>query len=100
MPLEEKENTIRARVRLPENFIQDSFRTIDIKKDDKLIGIKAVVGKLKDGDGSMIIQSYIFDKTEYNWTMQKVKIWLKENNITVKSYTIKNINFNRLNLIE
>jgi len=51
--------SIRIRQRNPGDFDQKSFRTIDI---DKKKGIKAVVGKLKGGTGSMTVQTLIFPK--------------------------------------
>lgn len=51
---DETENTYRFRQRDPEDFIQDSFRTITITT-----GIKAVVGKLKEDDKNYSAIDYI-----------------------------------------
>lgn len=79
---EETENTIRIRVRDPEDFVEDSFKTITISKKK---GIKAVIGKLKeDPDGPTQIQSYIFDKScdnepnKCDWTVEEAQEWVDE----------------------
>jgi len=75
MPLEETENEIRARVKRPGDFIDGSFRRKDLGD-----GISIIIGKLENGDGSMITQAYRFDKTE-GWTIAKARAWLKEKDI-------------------
>lgn len=69
------ENYIRIRVKDPGLFIDSTFRTIDVSKADK---IKAVAGKLKaDGaGGSMVVQSYLFDKDK--WTTARAQEWVRE----------------------
>ena len=68
------ENYIRLRQRDPDDFIQDSFRTITISAEK---GIKAVIGKLKnDPDGSTVIQSFLFDKDK--WTVAEAEAWVEE----------------------
>jgi hypothetical protein len=100
MPIEENQNSIRARVRLPNEFIQSSFRTITLKdKDGKENGIKVVMGKLLNGNDSMVAQSYIFNKTDYGWTMDRVKAFLERNNLTVKSNNITNIDLKYIDFI-
>jgi hypothetical protein len=72
---EETENFIHIPVSDAENFVQDSFRTIEIDADK---GIKAVVGKLKsDPDGSTHIQKFLFDKAK-DWTMEKAQAWVNQ----------------------
>jgi HK97 family phage prohead protease len=68
------ENYIRLRQRDPNDFVQDSFRTITISEEK---GIKAVIGKLKsDPNGSTHIQSYLFDKDK--WTVEEAQAWVRE----------------------
>ena len=71
-PVDVTEDTIRIRVRDPEDFQADSFRTITISADDY---IKAVIGKLK-GETKTTIQSYLFDKE--HWTVEEAQAWVKE----------------------
>jgi hypothetical protein len=72
---EETENFIHIPVDDAEDFVQTSFRTIDIDADK---GIKAVVGKLKsDPEGSTHIQKFLFDKSK-DWTMEKAQAWVNE----------------------
>ena len=72
---EETENFIHLPVDDAGDFVENSFRTIDIDVDK---GIKAVVGKLKtDPDGSTHIQKYLFDKGK-DWTMEKAQAWVNE----------------------
>jgi hypothetical protein len=72
---EETENYIHIPVRDASDFVDDSFRTIDIDADK---GIKAVIGKLKsDPKGSTHIQKYLFDKGK-DWTMERAQAWVKE----------------------
>jgi len=66
------ENYIRIRVKNPNLFQPDSFRTIDISKSE---GIKAVIGKLK-GETTTTIQSYLFDKEK--WTLSEAQEWVRE----------------------
>jgi len=71
--VDETETQIRVRVRNPDDFDKDSFRTIDI---DKTAGISSVVGKLLDGGDSMVIQNYMFDKAK-DWTVEKAVAWVE-----------------------
>lgn len=71
--LEEKENEIRFRVEEPELFQVKSFRRIAF---DKARGIFAIIGKLK-GKTKTTLQALRFLK-EKDWTMAKVRTWLKE----------------------
>lgn len=60
---DETSTSYRYRIREPDEFIEDSFRTITFG-DSR---IKAVVGKLPDVD-SMILQSLIFPKNIFSET--------------------------------
>lgn len=54
------------------DFVDDSFKTIDITD-----GIKAVIGKLKsDPEGSTHIQKYLFDVDKF--TMEEAKAWVED----------------------
>lgn len=66
------EEYIRIRVRNPDDFQKDSFRTIDI---DKGKGIKAVIGRLK-GETTTTTQSFLFDKDK--WTVAEAQKWVEE----------------------
>lgn len=79
MPLDTTDKYIRARVRMPEEFQEGSFRTVTLSAD---LGIYSVQGKLK-GSSSMTIQSYLFERTKGR-DMPKIKTWLKEHKITGK----------------
>jgi hypothetical protein len=71
---ETTENYHRIRVKDPDLFVDSSFRTIDISKDQ---GIHAIVGKLKsDSDGPTHVQAYLFDVDK--WTMEESKKWVSE----------------------
>jgi len=77
MPVDVTADYIRIRQKDPELFIEDSFRTVELSKAK---GIKAVMGKLQKAPegkvGSMVIQSYLFDKEK--WTTEKAKAWVEE----------------------
>jgi len=80
MDPEETEEFVHIRVRDPEDFVEGSFRTIEIDAEK---GIKAVIGKLKsDPQGSTKIQKFIFDKSK-DWTMEKAQAWVKEHKDSV-----------------
>lgn len=79
MPWEETDEYIRSGHRSPEDFQEDSFRTITIDADK---GIKAVIGKPK-GKDTTEVQSYLFDKDK--WTLEEAKAWFEEH----KSETLK-----------
>ena len=72
MPWEETENEIRHRVRDPEDFQPDSFRTITLKEDKPRVF--AIIGKLK-GETTTTIQALRFPK-EDGWTLEKAKQWV------------------------
>jgi hypothetical protein len=68
------ENYIRLRQREPDEFVDGSFRTIDISASE---GIKAVIGHLKsDPEGGTVVQSYLFDKDK--WTVERAEAWVKQ----------------------
>jgi len=54
--VDETEDSYRIRQRDPDEFIEDSFRTIEL--DD---GIKAVIGKLKDDEGDSEMEEKILE---------------------------------------
>jgi hypothetical protein len=61
-------------VKSKELFIETSYKTIDISKDE---GIKAVIGKLKsDPDGSTHVQKYLFDVKK--WSMSEAEKWVED----------------------
>jgi len=70
---------IIIRVKDPDYFDPDSFRTIDISKDD---GIKATIGCKKgeyEGGKCNIgteVQRYLFDKEK--WTLSEAEAWVEE----------------------
>jgi HK97 family phage prohead protease len=92
MPIETTDKYIRARVRMLDEFEQNSFRTVELSVDQ---GIYSVQGKLI-GQSTMTIQSYLFERSK-GWDMTKVKNWLKEHKITVK---IESENKNKTEIIE
>lgn len=72
-------NEHAARVKNPSLFKEDSFRrkTIDT-------GVTIIIGKLKDGDDSMVTQAYRFD-IDY-FTEAKAKKWLKDHDVDYISF--------------
>jgi hypothetical protein len=77
MPIDIKENTIRARVRNSGEFEPGSFRTIPL---DEGQGISQVIGRLI-GETTTTGQSIIFDKRKKNWTEESVIKWLREHGL-------------------
>ena len=72
---EVSEKYVRVRVKDPDLFVDNSFRTIVFSADQ---GIHAVVGKLKGNpDGGTVIQNYMFELAK-DWTMNKAQAWVKE----------------------
>jgi HK97 family phage prohead protease len=73
------ENTIRIRVRDPDDFNPDAFgkgekfRVINMGGEDS--GIQATIGKLK-GETETSIQSYIFDKEKFS--VAQAQAWVDE----------------------
>jgi len=72
-------NEHSARVRDPEDFIPESFRRKNIED-----GIDIIIGKLKGGDGSMVVQAYRFDASKF--TAAQAKKWLKDHDIEYISF--------------
>lgn len=68
-----------ARIRDPEDFIPDSFRRKNIED-----GIDIILGKLKGGDDSMVVQAYRFDAEKF--TPAQAKKWLKEHDVDYISF--------------
>lgn len=86
--VEETEDYIHVPVRSASDFVQDSFRTIDISKSQ---GIKAVIGKLKsDPQGSTHVQKYLFAKSE-GWTVDSATEWVEEHKEEDKSMSKKKL---------
>ena len=79
MPIDITENTIRARVRNPGEFIQGSFRTITL---DEAQGIKQVIGRLI-GKTTTTAQSIIFDLNKKRWTREMVEMWIRDHGLKV-----------------
>jgi hypothetical protein len=72
-------NEHAARIKDPGAFIPESIRRKNITP-----GIDIIIGKIKDGDGSMETQAYRFDKEKY--TPEQVKAWLKDHDIKPISF--------------
>lgn len=73
LPWETSTDYIRSGHRSPEEFQQDTLRTIVLSAEE---GIKAVVGKPK-GKHTMEVQSYLFEVSK-GWTLEKAKKWFEE----------------------
>jgi HK97 family phage prohead protease len=74
MPVDITETYIRIRVRNPDLFVDDSFKTIWLSQPQ---GIKAIIGKLKSNpNGSTAVQNYMFIKTK--WTTAQAESWVAE----------------------
>lgn len=71
MPWEETTSEIRHRIREPKLFDEDTFRRITIQKEPP---IYAIIGKLLDGDDSMVIQALRFPKEKF--TLEDAKAWV------------------------
>jgi HK97 family phage prohead protease len=83
MPVDETEDSYRVRVRMPNEFQEGSFRTIDIDKDRK---IKAVIGRLReDPEHPTATQSFIFSKENPYWTKETAEKWVRDHGETPKS---------------
>ena len=72
-------NQHAARLVDPSKFKEGSFRTKEIVK-----GITIIMGKLAGGDGSMVTQTYRFDKDTF--TAAEEKKWLKDNDVKPISF--------------
>jgi phage major head subunit gpT-like protein len=75
MPWEQTATEILHRVRDPNDFQTDSFRTITLKADKPRVF--AVIGKLK-GETNTTIQALRFPK-EDGWTLAKAQQWVDQN---------------------
>lgn len=90
MPVETVGEEIRVRVRMPGEFIEESFRQLWPQKRGPEYpyneqGIRAIGGKLKDG-GDFVEQSIRFSTDEkYGWTEAKAETWVREHGMTPKS---------------
>jgi len=78
--VESTENQYRFRVKNPNLFEEGSFRT-KILKD----GVSIIVGKLKNGSNSTVVQAYRFDKKFFK-DISEVNSWLKRNNVSKNSF--------------
>jgi hypothetical protein len=72
-------NEHAARVRNPDSFEPDTFRSKELKD-----GIRLILGKLKGGNGSMVVQAYRFSVDKF--TVEQVKKWLEDNKIKYISF--------------
>jgi len=72
-------NEHSARVKDPSEFDPTSFKSKDIAP-----GIRIIVGKIKGGDGSMVTQTYRFDKDKF--IPQEAKDWLAKNKVHYISF--------------
>ncbi|MEM3459043.1 MAG: hypothetical protein QXN36_00430 [Candidatus Bathyarchaeia archaeon] len=73
MPWETSTDYIRSGHRSPEEFQQDTLRTIVLSAEE---GIRAIVGKPK-GKHPMEVQSYLFEVSK-GWTLEKAKKWFEK----------------------
>ncbi|MFA5365986.1 MAG: hypothetical protein WC325_12455, partial [Candidatus Bathyarchaeia archaeon] len=69
MTWENTEQFIRSGHRSPEEFQQETLKTITLSEKD---GVKAVVGK-PQGSNAIEVLSYLFEKSK-GWTVEKAKI--------------------------
>lgn len=80
MPWEETDSYIHSGHKNPDDYDQNSMRTIEIDTDR---GIKAIIGCPKgkfEGEKCQVgteVQSYLFSKDQ-GWTLDKAKKWLDE----------------------
>lgn len=92
MPVDVTDKFIRIRIKDPDLFVADSFRTITLSEKD---GIQAVIGKLKTKpSGNTEVQAYLFDKAK--WTVERAKKWVEDNkkvnnNMETKAFSLKEI---------
>ena len=85
---DETDSSWRYRLRNPDLFIDDSFRSKVIDE-----GVTLVMGKLKSegSDGSMTVQSIVFDKDQFP-EKSEAQDWLREHDDVTKS--TKSLDFN------
>ncbi len=72
---------IRYRIKNPDDFIDGSFKRKNIQNDPKIIGIFA---KLKNGDGSLVLQALRFPK-DAGWNVSNTRKWLNDHREDFKS---------------
>lgn len=82
---DETENSYRYRLRDPDDFQKESFRTIPL---EGVKGVSMVMGRLK-GETTMTPQSVIFSKEE--WTEERAREWIREHreDLISKSFNIE-----------
>src|SRR5512135_1862450 len=68
-------NEHAARIRDPGSFIPSSFRSKNLKG-----GVRIILGKLKLGGDSMVIQAYRFSVDDF--TPEEARRWLKDNKVS------------------
>jgi hypothetical protein len=81
MPWENTEKTIRSGHRAPEEFQEDTLKTITLSEKE---GIQAIVGKPK-GKHTMETQSYLFSKDK-GWTVESAKEWFDTHYFPAKEH--------------
>ncbi len=81
MPWETTEQHIRSGHRDPEEFQQDTLKTIVLNEKE---GIKAVIGK-PEGKHAMEVVSYLFEKDK-GWTLEKAKEWFEKHHKPAKEH--------------
>lgn len=102
MPVEETENEIRVRVRMPGEFVDGSIRQLFPTSDEKPKleraghwpyndqGIRGLGGRLKDG-GDWELQALRFSKDgKYDWTPGKAETWAKDHGYSPKFVCLDN----------
>lgn len=72
-------NEHAARLKDPSGFVDGSFRRKQVKQ-----GIAVIVGKEKNGDGSMVAQAYRFNIRYFS--ASDAREWLKEHDIQYSSF--------------
>jgi ATP-dependent protease ClpP protease subunit len=72
-------NEHSARIKDPSEFDPKSFRSKDIAD-----GVRIITGKLKNGDGAMVTQTYRLKADKF--TVAEAKDWLKKNNVHYISF--------------
>ena len=82
--IESTENQFRYRVKDPDLFKEDSFKTKELKG-----GVSIIIGRLKKPpkgqEGSAVVQSYRFDKKKFK-TKEQVASWVKRHNLKSSAY--------------
>lgn len=73
MPWEQTQTHIRSGHNSPEDFEQETFKTVTLNEEE---GIQAVTAKPKDKETSEVV-TYLFE-LEKGWTIEKAKQWFDE----------------------